>query len=81
MGTPRLRTAITRVGVPCGAMGVEVSQDEGITLGIEEKVKCRKVVGGTGGGRWNVDIDDVDRYVVNCCGDSQVFDDVVVGEK
>ena len=40
-------------------VGVEVAQDEGITLGLEEWVNLRSEAGWTGGGGRDVDIEDI----------------------
>lgn len=62
-------------------MGVEVSQDESITLGVEEEIKGRSVVGGAGGSRGDVYVINVQGCVVYGDGDCEVFDDGVVWEE
>ena len=68
--------------VPCGTVGVEVSQDESITLGVKESVKLRGETGRVAGrGRGNVYIVDLEFGVVYSGGNGEVFSRGVVGEK
>ena len=46
-------------GEPRGVVGVEVTQDESIILGLEELVELRSEAGWTGGGGRDVDIEDI----------------------
>ena len=46
-------------------MSVEVSQDEGLILGVKESVEVRGVVTRAGGGWWNVYVVYVNESVVN----------------
>ena len=63
-------------------MGVEVSQDESITLGVKESVKLRGEAGRAAGrGRRDVYIVDLKFGVVDSGGNGEVFSRRVVGEK
>ena len=62
-------------------MGVEVSQDESITLGVEESVELWGETGGAGGGRGDVDIEDLELGIVDSGCDGEVFSRGVVGEE
>ena len=62
-------------------MGVEVSQDESITLGVEKSVKLWGETGRAGRGRGNVNIEDLQFGIVYGSGDGEVFSRGVVGEE
>ena len=68
-------------GVPGGMVGVEITQDESITLGLEERVQLRSEAGRTGGGGRDIDIEDVQWTLVDECGDGKVLSGGVVGEQ
>ena len=62
-------------------MGVEVTQDEGIILGLEESGERGCVVRWAGRVWGNVDVVDVYGYVVDGDSDGKVFGGRVVGEE
>ena len=62
-------------------MGVKVSQDEGVTLGVEESVEVWGETGGAGGGRGNVNVVDLKFGIVDGGGDGEVFSRGVIGEE
>ena len=62
-------------------MGVEVTQDESITLGLEEWVEFGGEARWTRGGGRDVDVVDVDAVVVDDGCDGKVFCDDIVGEE
>ena len=62
-------------------MGVEVSQDESITLGVEESVELWGETGGAGRGRGNVNIEDLEFGIIDSGCDGKVFSRGVVGEE
>ena len=54
--SPACSSGITGGGVPGGVVGVEVSQDERIILGVEKGFKVWVVVGRAGGCRRDVNV-------------------------
>ena len=62
-------------------VGVEVAQDEGIILGLEEWVESRGETRRTGGRRRDVDIEDVYFVFVDESCDGEVFSGDIVGEQ
>ena len=62
-------------------MGIEVSQDEAVTLGSQQSVQGRGKVRGAGGGRGNVYVVNVQGGIVDGGCDGKVFGGSVVGEE
>ena len=62
-------------------MGVKVSQDEGIILDVKKSVELWGETGGAGGGRGNVNVEDLKFGIIDGGGDGKVFSRGVVGEE
>ena len=62
-------------------VGIEVTQDESVTLGLEEWVECRGEIRGAGGTGRDVDVEDVYWVVVDGGSDCEVFSGGVIGEE
>ena len=61
-------------------MGVEVSHDDVVIMEVKKKVKVRCEIEGTTGYRGDVNIVNVDGYIVDGGCNGEVFSDVVGGE-
>ena len=65
IGTSIRSAGIRGLRVPRGVVSVEVAQDDGVILDMEESGEGGGVARGAGGVRWDVDVVDVDGNGIN----------------
>ena len=78
---PPCCSGIASLRIPGRVVGVEVTQDEGVILGLEESGERGRIVRWAGRVWGNIDIVDVYWDVVDGDGNGEVFSGRVVGEK
>ena len=79
--SPPRRAGIASVRIPGGVVGVEVTQDEGVILGLEESGERGRIVRWVGRVWGDIDVVYVYWDVVDGDGDGEVFGGRVDGEE